>query len=120
MKRALLVVAVLAALALSAKFWDDWTIAACNARSTQEMENYSRDWIVHHWTKRQRPNDRSALPNDITAAQLVLVPEASPITGYSFHTDVSGGVAFYVWVNDHCNIRVEAEPCGVGQCNFPS
>jgi len=44
--RTLLVVAVLGSLVLGAKLWDDWTIATCNARSTQEMEQYSRNWIA--------------------------------------------------------------------------
>src|SRR5260221_14115221 len=107
-------------LAFAANFYNTWLISSCSAHNRHELEDYARDWIVQHWTRSQRPNDNTALPDDVTGAQLTVVPEAGPLRGFSFHTDASGGVAFTVYMNDYCNVAVEAERCGVGQCNFPS
>lgn len=119
MRRRLYIAAsVFVAFGLVFFIYDRVMTARCNTRSYSELEMYVRNWIAGNWTKHERPRNDTALPDDISPDQIQAQYEDAPVRGYVFYTAASGGVAFYVYLDSYCGLRVDSERCPGRNCKI--
>ncbi len=116
MLRSFVIVVVVAILALTAKAYDDRMVSSCEARDFATRERDARQMLVHDWTKSHRPNDKTALPDDIQPSQLL--SEEPPLGWVALYTPASGGVAFLISYDRYCNMTVRSQSCLGRFCPF--